>query len=167
MGRLPFDGAAGRAGTMRAIAPSKPPHALSRKGRRRPMPWTYAADEAFDFALVAVNGPKNFSACPRRGCWRPMPSSFAAGAGGVGMVQACASSGAPAAKLRPAIQTRRARTAAELRPTKEFVEGILPRAAIPPFNISAELNVSCCGSVAALPAQPNCNENVIKKMSKR
>jgi hypothetical protein len=45
---------AGRAGAMRTIAPSMPPHVFPRKDLRRPTPRFFAAGEVTDFALVAV-----------------------------------------------------------------------------------------------------------------
>jgi hypothetical protein len=43
-------------GTMRAIAPSMPPHACPLPGRRRPTPRFFAAGVVIDFAFTAVNG---------------------------------------------------------------------------------------------------------------
>ena len=49
-------GVAGRAGAMRAIAPSTPPNVFSRRGRRRPTSRFCAPSEVIDFALVMVYG---------------------------------------------------------------------------------------------------------------
>ena len=44
----------GRAGAMRAIASSMPPHAYPRQGRRRHALWLLCRREGINFALVAV-----------------------------------------------------------------------------------------------------------------
>jgi hypothetical protein len=97
---------AGRAGAIRAIAPSTTPHACPRQGRRRPTPRFYAAGEVIDFAFVVVYDLNDGFDCPRQGRWRPTPRFYAAGAGGVPPVQTYVGGGAPAAKLRPMIRTR-------------------------------------------------------------
>jgi hypothetical protein len=75
---------------MRAIAPSMPPHACPRQGRRRPTPIFFTAGEVIDFALVTAFGLKNDLFAPRQGRWRPTPRFYAASAGGVTAVQAFA-----------------------------------------------------------------------------
>ena len=57
---------AGRAGAMRAIAPSMPAHDCPRQGHLRPMPKYCAAGEVIDFALVAVYGIKLTLVTPAR-----------------------------------------------------------------------------------------------------
>jgi hypothetical protein len=64
---------------MRAIAPSMPPHAFTRQGRRRPTPRFCAASEVIDFALVAVSGMNNGSVgrvAGRRGAMRAIAPSM-------------------------------------------------------------------------------------------
>jgi hypothetical protein len=90
---------AGRAGEMRAIEPSMPPHVCPREGRWRPTTRIFAAGEVIDFALVTIYGLNDGSVRPRQGRRRPTPRFCAAGAGGVTAVQTCVGSGAPAAKL--------------------------------------------------------------------
>jgi hypothetical protein len=61
---------AGRAGKMRAIAHSMPPHVFPRQSRRRPTPRFYSAGEVIDFALVAVYGIKMALFAPGSGLRR-------------------------------------------------------------------------------------------------
>jgi hypothetical protein len=56
---------AGRAGAIRAIASSMPPHACPRQDRRRPTPRLSAAGEVTGFVLVAVYGFNNNYFVPR------------------------------------------------------------------------------------------------------
>jgi hypothetical protein len=49
---------------MLAVAPSLPPHACPRQGRRRPTPRSYTAGEVTYFALVAICGLKRVQFAP-------------------------------------------------------------------------------------------------------
>jgi hypothetical protein len=62
---------AGRAGAMRAIAPSMPPHFCPWQGRRRLKLRLYDAGEVIDFARVAVCGFKMVLFAPGRAAGGP------------------------------------------------------------------------------------------------
>jgi hypothetical protein len=152
--RWPFGSAAGRAGAMRAIAPSMPPHASPRQGRRRPTPRFLCRGKSDLLRACGGLWPKKMFWLPPAGppeahdevlCRRRRQRNYGSN------------------------MHRRWRARGEAAGHRlELAEGTLPPGLKLPRCTSAELFFSCCDSVTAtaLPVLANCNGDVAKKISR-